>query len=106
MPSFVERPQTRDAIENRMTPTMNTRRRPSRSAARPPSSRKPPKVSAYAITTHWRLASEKWSFLPIVGSATLTIETSRIVMKNAVPTTASATQRLGSGVLRATKVLD
>ena len=40
---------------------------------------------------------EKWSFSAMVGSATLTIETSRIVMKKAAPTTASASQRRGSG---------
>jgi len=40
---------------------------------------------------------EKWSFAAIVGSATLTIETSRIVMKNAAPTTARTNQRRGSG---------
>jgi hypothetical protein len=34
-------------------PTMKTRRRPSRSAARPPRSRKPPKASEYAVTIHW-----------------------------------------------------
>ena len=39
-----ESPQASDATENSATPAMNTRRRPSRSAARPPSSRKPPNV--------------------------------------------------------------
>jgi hypothetical protein len=39
-----ESPQASDATEKSATPNMNTRRRPSRSAARPPSSRKPPKV--------------------------------------------------------------
>ena len=46
MPSEVESPQASDAGVKSATPDMNTRRRPSRSAARPPSSRKPPKVSA------------------------------------------------------------
>jgi hypothetical protein len=36
------RPPAREAAEKTARPTMNTRRRPSRSAARPPSSRKPP----------------------------------------------------------------
>ena len=45
------------------TPTRKTRRRPSRSAARPPSSRKPPNVIAYAVTTHCRFSREKSSDL-------------------------------------------
>src|SRR2546422_4439602 len=51
---------------------------------------------AYAVITHCRLVSEKLSFVWIVGSATLTIETSRTVMKKAAPTKASAFHRLGS----------
>ncbi len=39
-------PQRSEASVNRTTPTMNTRRRPSRSAARPPSRSKPANVSA------------------------------------------------------------
>ena len=38
-------PAPSDASANRPTPTMNTRRRPKRSAARPPSSSRPPKLS-------------------------------------------------------------
>ena len=52
---------------------------------------------AYAVITHCRLSREKWSALPIDGSATLTIDTSRTVMKNAAQTIASAFQRSGSG---------
>ena len=40
------RPQRSDPIVNRTRPTMKMRLRPSRSAVRPPSSRKPPKTSA------------------------------------------------------------
>src|SRR5437762_5726297 len=101
MPSLFARPQTSEAAEKSATPTTNTRRRPRRSAARPLRRRKPPNVSAYAVTTHCRFPRVKWSFSPIVGSATLTIDTSRIVMKNAVPTTASAHQRRGSGSVTA-----
>jgi len=39
-------PHNRDATANSATPAMNTRRRPKRSAALPPSSSSPPKVSA------------------------------------------------------------
>ena len=42
--SEVANPQARDAAEKTARPTMSRRRRPSRSAARPPRSRKPPKV--------------------------------------------------------------
>ena len=89
-------PHASDAREKSATPAMNTRRRPSRSARRPPSSRNPPKVIAYAISTHCRFESETFSDVLIDGNATLTIETSRIVMKNATQTSASACQRRGS----------
>jgi len=39
------RPPASEASENRISPVMNMRLRPSRSASRPPSSRKPPNVS-------------------------------------------------------------
>jgi hypothetical protein len=38
---------------------MKTRRRPSKSAIRPPRRRKPPKVNTYALTTQERFAKEK-----------------------------------------------
>ena len=38
-------PHANEASANSPVPTMNTRRRPSRSAARPPSSSRPPKLS-------------------------------------------------------------
>ena len=41
----VANPPARDANENSRTPKMKTRRRPSRSPARPPSSNSPPKAS-------------------------------------------------------------
>jgi len=45
-PSFVARPAPSDAAVNTARPSIRIRRRPSRSAARPPRSRKPPKVIA------------------------------------------------------------
>ena len=51
----------------------------------------------YAISTHWRLLSDTCSEFLIVGSATVTIVPSRTVMKNATHTSASASQRRGSG---------
>ena len=53
---------------------------------------------AYAVITHCRFASEKCRDFPIEGSATLTIETSRTVMKNAAQTIASAFHLFGSGI--------
>src|SRR3954447_13886834 len=69
---------------------MNMRRRPRRSARRPPSSRKPPKKSVYALTTQDRLSWEKFRALPIDGSATLTIEASRTTTNWAAASSASA----------------
>ena len=59
--------QASEAAVNNASPAMNTRLRPSRSAARPPSSRNPPKVSAYAVTTHCRSDCAKCRSRPIVG---------------------------------------
>ena len=78
-------------------PIMNMRRRPSRSPARPPSRRKPPNAIVYAVITHWRSFSATFSEVLIDGSATLTIETSSTVMNIATQTSASASQRRGSG---------
>src|SRR5579859_7183537 len=83
-----------DATVNSPRPTIRMRRRPSRSAARPPSSKNPPKVSAYAVTTHCRLVWEKCRSRPIVGSETLTIVRSMTVMKNDKASSANARQRL------------
>ena len=43
-PSVEAKPAASEATATSIRPAMNTRRRPSRSAVRPPSSRKPPKV--------------------------------------------------------------
>jgi hypothetical protein len=51
--------------------------------------------------THCRFSREKWRARLIEGSATLTIETSRMVMKNAVATTARILQRWGFDVMTA-----
>ncbi len=75
-----ETPQTSDATENSAIPAMNSRRRPSRSASRPPSSRKPPNISVYAFRIQERLCSENPTSRLIVGSATLTMLASRITM--------------------------
>src|SRR3954454_19764782 len=76
-PSDCARPPASEASAKSTRPPMKTRRRPKRSAARPPSSRKPTKVSVEALTTHCRVAAEKASACWMEGSATLTIESSR-----------------------------
>ena len=91
-------PHASDAAANSAVPTANTRRRPSRSAARPPSSSRPPKLSRYALRTHCRSPLAKPRSRSIEGSATTTIAESRMTMKKAAHRSASAFQRRGSGV--------
>src|SRR6266576_1813433 len=91
--SVVASAQASDAAVKSARPIIITRRRPSRSAARPPSSRNPPNVSPYAVTTHCRFVSLKCSLRPIVGKATFTIVRSTIVMKYETASTANARQR-------------
>src|SRR4051812_11389849 len=99
MAGEVAKPQRSEKTEKRTSPTMKTRRRPSRSPERPPSSRKPPNVSAYPLTTHSSPDVEKLRLFWIDGSATLTIDTSRTTIRYATLRTARACQRLGSGAL-------
>ena len=73
-------PPTSEASENSTSPSMNIRRRPTRSASRPPSSRQPPNVSVY-------------------GSATLTIDASITITNCVIASSASATF-LACGVSR------
>ena len=91
-----ENPAASEATVNSASPNRKTLRRPSRSAARPPSRSRPPKVMEYAVITHCRFVSEKSSAVWIVGSATLVTVVSRTVMKKAAPTRASAIHRCGS----------
>ncbi len=86
-------PHTSDAAVKTATPVMKIILRPRRSAKRPPSSRKPPKVIVYAVITHCSPLAEKWSAREIDGSATVTIDTSRTVMKYATQTMVSTNQR-------------
>jgi hypothetical protein len=79
--SEVARPPASEAAVNTARPAMSTRRRPSKSAARPPRSRKPAKVSPYAVTSHCKSDSGKRSSRPMVVKATFTIVKSTIAMK-------------------------
>ncbi|GAA3310199.1 hypothetical protein GCM10020295_76640 [Streptomyces cinereospinus] len=53
-----------------------TRPAPKTSANCPPSSRKPAKKTAYALTIHCGATAEKWRLVPMSGSATQRIEKS------------------------------
>ena len=90
VPVEFESPHANDAAANTISPTMKIRRRPNRSATRPPSSRNPPNVNAYALATHCRPDGEKCSERSIDGSATFTIDTSRITMNCDAQSSASA----------------
>ena len=74
-------------------PTRNSRRCPNRSPSRPPSSRKPPKVSRYAFTTQASEVSEKPRSSRIDGSATFTIVVSRTIIRSPRQRTIRAIQR-------------
>ena len=76
------------------SPTRKTRFRPSRSPARPPSRRKPPKNRVYALMIHCRLASESPRSFWIDGSATFTIVASRMTMNCARQTRTRTSQGL------------
>ena len=79
-------PQMSEPTVKTTTPVRKTRLRPMRSPARPPSSRKPPKTSAYAFTIHCRSVLDISRSAWIDGSATLTIVASRMTMNCAMQT--------------------
>ena len=92
--SVVASAHASEAAVNRARPSIRIRRRPRRSAARPPNSRNPPNVSAYAVTTHCSPVALRCRSRPIVGSETLTIVKSTIVMKYAAASSENAPHRL------------
>ena len=65
---------------NRPSPAMKTRRRPSRSPARAPSSSRPPKVSVYAFWTQDSPVGEKPRSVWISGRAVMTIDASSTII--------------------------
>ena len=88
--SFHASAATSEAAVNTMSPAKNMRRRPRRSAARPPRSRKPPKTSAYALITHCRFCCENPRSTWIDGRATFTIAMSSTSMNWTTLRSASA----------------
>src|SRR5919197_1549067 len=89
VPSLTSAPSP-EATTKTASEIRNMRRRPSRSAARPPSSRKPPYPSTYALTTHCSELVDMCRSVRIEGSATPIIDTSRASRKSAPHRTSSA----------------
>ncbi len=86
-------PHASDASVNTTRPARNMRRWPYRSPSRPPSSRQPPNVSRYALTTQTSAVSVKCRSVPIDGSATFTIVLSSTIISTPRQRTISAYQR-------------
>ena len=82
-------PPARLAREKAIRPATNMRRRPSRSAARPPRIRRPPNEMAYPVTIHWTASAGMCSSRSIDGSATFTMLKSRTTMNAATRIRAS-----------------
>ena len=61
-----------DAAVNQTVPTTNTRRRPKRSPAAPPSRISAASVMVYPVTVHCRPVNEEPRSVPIAGSAMVT----------------------------------
>ncbi len=81
-----ESPQTAEESVNTTRPAAKMRRRPKRSASEPEVSSSAARVSAYALTTHWRSAKDECRSCWIEGSATFTTVMSRSSMKIATDT--------------------
>ena len=92
-PWLCANPHSTDTAVNSTRPARNTFLRPIRSPRRPASSRKPPNVSRYELTTHVRLAWLKPRSRWIEGSATFTIVASTAIMSWPRHTTTTAIQR-------------
>jgi hypothetical protein len=99
IPGELASPLTADAAVNSATPARNRRLRPNRSPARPPSSKKPPNASVYAVITHCRSAWAKPRSLWIAGRATFTIVASSTTMNCAKQTRTSTSHLLVSRVV-------
>jgi hypothetical protein len=78
-PSWARPPATLASV-NTETPARNTSLRPNRSPARDARSMKPPKAMRYPSTTHCWSVTDRPRSAFMSGSATLTIDESRIVI--------------------------
>jgi hypothetical protein len=97
-PSVAAKPAASEAMPTRSSPDMKTRRRPKRSAMRPPRSRKPPNVRTYALTTQARFSCENSRAVPIEGRATFTMDASRTTMNWEKHSRIRASQRRSAAV--------
>ena len=86
-------PPSADAIANPSKPTTNVHLRPNRSEMRPPSSRRLPNASAYAVTIHWRFSLENPRSSCADGNAMFTIVASRTTINCAIPSIARIAHR-------------
>src|ERR1700758_5229819 len=99
IPNDCDRPPMAEATANPVKPPISVHLRPNRSPSLPPSSRRLPNASAYAVMIHWRLLVEKCSAFCADGSAMFTIVASSTTISCATPSSASTAQRLGAGRL-------
>ncbi|MNL53587.1 hypothetical protein D3C87_1768490 [compost metagenome] len=66
----LDKPPNKEPMPKRAIATTNIFRLPNKSDNRPPISRKPPKMSEYALTTHCKSLAEKPKASPSDGKAT------------------------------------
>ena len=94
IPGPVASPHASEARVNTAMPARNMRLRPTRSPSRPLSSSRPPNAMRNEFITQLRLPAVKPRSAWILGSATVTIVPSRMIISDAVHKTTSASQRL------------
>ena len=90
-------PQASEASANSAVPTMNTRRRPEQVGRAPAEQQQAAEAEQVGAQHPLQVPGREAESASIDGSATTTIAESRMTMKNAVQSSASAFQRRGSG---------
>jgi hypothetical protein len=85
------------ATTKTISPIRNIRAWPNRSASLPPSSRNPPKATAYPLISHCSVDVPMCRPVWIEGSATLTMVKSSTIISWAIPTTPRTNQRRRPG---------
>jgi len=98
-PMLGARPHSSEPIPNTARPTWKTRRRPTRSAVDPASSRKQASTSVYASIVHCRPDTDACRSRRIAGNATLTMEmsiTTTTMLAQQIASTSNRRRRLSS----------